>query len=138
MTMSFLVNREVRIIPKGWRHPKDEGGRYSPLRPVDLWPATAAARAAWVREYEEEPKRADFMPDPGVTTEIALYETTSEGTPISPPFADTAEGRLALVNWCAGNARTWGEDRADPETWAAILFGDTPAAVDEEGSVHFR
>ena len=27
---SFIANREVRLIPAGWQHPKDEKGRYVP------------------------------------------------------------------------------------------------------------
>jgi hypothetical protein len=68
--------------------------------------------------------------------EIAAYETTTEGTPISPAFPDTPEGRLALVNYCAEHATTWGDHRADAETWAAILFGDG-AMVGTDGSVRF-
>ncbi len=29
----FLGNREVRRIPRGWQHPRDERGRYVPLLP---------------------------------------------------------------------------------------------------------
>ena len=66
-------------------------------------------------------------------TEIVAYETVSEGTPISPVFPNTSEGRLALVNYCAEHATTFGEHRADAEAWAAILFGG--ASVDLDGTV---
>jgi hypothetical protein len=63
-------------------------------------------------------------------TEIAAYETTSEGTPISPAFPNTDAGRLALINYCAGHCFTFGRHRADAEAWAAVLFGDAAVAAD--------
>jgi hypothetical protein len=69
--------------------------------------------------------------------EIVAYETTSEGTPISPAFPDTPEGRVALVNYCAEHATTFGDNKADAETWAAILFGQDPAMISEDGQVTF-
>ena len=53
------------------------------------------------------------------SAEIAAYETTSEGTPISPAFPNTPAGRLALINFCAANCTTFADNRADAETWAA-------------------
>ena len=104
----FIANREVRVIPKGWQHPKDARGKHVPLLPED-------------------------MPDAMGETEIAAYETTSEGTPISPAFPNTPEGRLALVNHCAERETTFGDHGADAEAWAAILFGC--ATVDLDGAV---
>ena len=63
-------------------------------------------------------------------TEIAAYEATSEGTPISPAFPNTDEGRLALINYCAEHCFTFGDHRGDAEAWAAILFGDAAVAAD--------
>jgi hypothetical protein len=131
--MMFVANREVRWIPKGWKHPKGADGRYAPLLPNGY--------AAQNSLTEEDLNGVGEMP---ATTgparlnglEIAAYETTTEGTPISPAFPDTPEGRLALVNYCAEHATTWGDHRADAETWAAILFGDG-AMVGTDGSVRF-
>jgi len=121
----IVNNREVRWIPRGWQHPKDAQGRYLPLLPngygddasIEM-PSTAA------------PIRAKGL-------EIAAYETTTEGTPLSPAFPDTPEGKLALVNWCAANAFTWGDSKADAETWAGILFGEDLASIGLDGSVRF-
>jgi hypothetical protein len=44
---------------------------------------------------------------------------------------------LALVNYCAAKATTFGDHRADAETWAAILFGQAAAGVGEDGSITF-
>lgn len=104
----IACNREVRLIPKTWQHPKDERGRYVPLLEEQM-PAVAG------------PAPHD--------TEIAAYETTTEGTPISPVFPDTDEGRLALVRHCAQHGTTFGRAKADAEAWAAILFGEGAAVT---------
>ena len=44
------------------------------------------------------------------------------------------DGRLALVNWCAEHATTYGSLRAGPEAWAAIPFGGG-AMVEPSGRV---
>ncbi len=74
------------------------------------------------------------MPQPGATPEIAAYETTTEGTPISPAFPNTPEGRRDLVAYCAEHAFVFGHQRAGGEAWAAILFGEG-ATVDSDGTV---
>jgi hypothetical protein len=128
ITFSAIANREVRTIPKGWKHPKDERGR-----DLALWPSDKDTQEHFVPAWR-------FMPtvEAGTETEIAAYETTSEGTPITPAFPDTPAGRLALVNYCAEHATTWADNKADAETWAAILFGDEAATVDlDDGTVHF-
>lgn len=113
----FVGAREVREVPKGWRHPKDGDGRFIPLLPTDYW-------------SDEDVSPAARMPGATGEVEIAAYEVTTEGTPISPSFPNTPAGKLALVNWCAANATTFGAHRADSEAWAAILFGDAAVALD--------
>jgi hypothetical protein len=134
METSFIANREVRRIPRGWQHPKDAEGRYEPL----------FERAYCLRRLAElepgEPGQVGAMPDvTGLATdetEIMAYETTSEGTPISPAFPDTPEGRVALVRYCAEHATTFGDFRADAEAWAGILFTDHVVLVDgKDGSI---
>jgi hypothetical protein len=148
MTAFFIANREVRTIPKGWQHPRDAGGAFRPLLPLDHESRTEEGRRDLIESgfpipgedaympalWTEQPDGSFKAPD-GV--EIAAYETTTEGTPISPAFPDTPEGRLALANWCAEHSFTWGNHKADAETWAGILFGDSVAAVTHEGAVHF-
>ena len=115
----MISNREVRWIPRGWQHPKDENGRFLPLLPYGRGEEAAAEMPAASGE------------DP----EIAAYETTTEGTPISPAYPNTPEGRLAMANWCAEHAFTWGDHRADAETWAVLLFGEPWATIGLDGSV---
>ena len=118
--LAFIGGREVRIIPRGWQHPRTASGRYQPLLTVD--------------DVFDDDERSPLMPDvsqlPDADTEVAAYETVSEGTPISPAFPNTREGRLALINYCAEHATTFGDHRADAEAWAALLFGDASVGID--------
>jgi len=119
----FIPNREVRTIPRGWQHPKTASGRYQPLLPADY--------------VFDDSERSPVMPDasglPAHDTEIAAYESVSEGTPISPAFPNTPEGRRDLVRYCAEHGTAFGNERAGAEAWAAILFGD--ATIGSDGTV---
>ena len=127
---SFIANREVRWIRKGWQHPKDANGKYIPLLDRRYWDELARELGA------DSPLISQPMPlvARGEEVEIAAYEVTTEGTPVSPPFPDTERGRLALVNYCAEHATTYGSLMAGPEAWAAILFGGG-AMVEPSGRV---
>jgi hypothetical protein len=122
--LRFVPGREIRVIPRGWQHPRREGGRYQPLLPAGY---------AFDDDQERWPQMPDASRLPEGETEIAAYEAVSEGTPISPAFPNTPEGRRALVGYCAEHCTTFGRNRGDAEAWAAILFGD--AAVTSEGAV---
>jgi hypothetical protein len=61
---------------------------------------------------------------------IQAYETTTEGTPISPVFPDTPEGRFALVTYCAVHETVFAACRATMGEWAMILFGGDDVVVD--------
>jgi hypothetical protein len=134
-TASFVCNREVRRVPLGWQHPRDKNGAYVPLHESGYLQRMSEGERAEITGHWHG--RDLLMPEAGHRAEIAAYETTSEGTPISPAFSDTPEGRLQLVNYCAQHATTFGNNRADPETWAAILFGEG-AVVTDDGRVEFR
>lgn len=109
MNIMFMCNRELRVIPKGWQHP--------PKKPLLL---------------KQMPSVDGLAPE---ATEIRAYETTSEGTPISPAFPNSPEGRFALVQFCTENCSTFADMKTDVEAWAAILFGDGCALVSFEGRV---
>jgi hypothetical protein len=74
-------------------------------------------------EYEgSPPNRDDFMPewDESEATHYMMYETTSEGTPISPAFA-TPE---ALARWLTDtNASAFGHEGASYEGWLRVANG---------------
>jgi hypothetical protein len=73
----------------------------------ELWhsPEARARRESW----KEEP--------PPVGEGFQLWETTSEGSPVSPVFATLEE----LCDWCATNATTFGSFRASAEQWRQML-----------------
>lgn len=55
------------------------------------------------------PDRAYYMPDSDEPkTWFQVYETVSEGTPISPPFATKEE----LIDWLCNNKDFWNQCRA--------------------------
>lgn len=120
------MGREVRRVPKGWEHPLDDQGRYVPLfnsmspeefeRQVAKWYADEKLWLAGThpdqKEYGEGETRGPFeewdggplrkedhmplWPD-AERTHFVLYETTTEGTPLSPAFAS----RERLASWLA-------------------------------------
>ena len=138
----YSINREVRHFPKGWQHPRDPRRRYIPLHQADYLRRLSEAERAELVEANAAigiDAESRLMPDtsglPASAVEIATYETTSEGTPVSPAFPDTDAGRLALARWCAEHCTTWAENKADAEAWAAVLFGGTLAFVSEDGRI---
>jgi hypothetical protein len=113
--------------PEGLAAPARRPRAYAPLLPTNY-------------AFDDEPHETGCvatMPDASGLradeTEIAAYEIVSEGTPISPVFPNTSEGTLALVNYCAEHATTFGDYDAGAEAWAAVLFGG--ASVDLDGTV---
>jgi hypothetical protein len=70
--------------------------------------------------YTEAIKKAheewrEFEPPPGEGYQ--LWETTTEGSPISPVF----ETLLELCKWCEGNATVFGDQRTTREGWFQML-----------------
>ena len=92
--------REIRRVPADWLHPINAAGRPIPLAGPDALPRPGAQLMPVWPEAER--------------THWQLYETTTAGTPLSPPMP-TAE---ALAGWLAchhveaapgfkGTARQW-------------------------------
>ena len=74
------------------KHPAQLDG--TPNLPRDWWD--------W---DSDPPKRSDYVPyTEADATWVQMYETVSEGTPLSPPFATTDE----LVDWMCSNKDFWG------------------------------
>lgn len=76
----------------------------------EFWPSegTKAAAEFWKRE------------DPPTGDGFQLWETTSEGSPVSPVFATLGE----LCAWCADHATTFGSHKTTAEQWRKILDAD--------------
>ncbi|MBY3162080.1 hypothetical protein HFO65_15710 [Rhizobium laguerreae] len=141
------MGREVRKVPANWEHPKklDSYGRER-LQPMfDMTFADAAAE--WKENFmkweggdrpshftgEDEsleywewennpPDRAYYRP---WTDEDAIWfqvwETVSEGTPVSPPFETEEE----LIAYLAANGDFWDQKRCKEPGWEG-LWGGTP------------
>ena len=140
------MGRELRKVPAGWEHPKDENGRYIPMYGQyygDVIKEWLEGHKQWedgthpeLVERPETKERYPFFamwdgrsPDPDMyhirkyapeeLTHIQLYETTSEGTPVSPVFK---AGEIEeLCGWAAENCTTFGRSKATKEQWLAML-----------------
>ncbi len=126
------MGRELRRVAADWQHPKDERtGRYVPKFDGSYQKAAADWHAGYAAfkpddickhywEYANTPDEDGYMyyapPDPETLTHFQMYETTSEGTPISPVFASVEE----LARWLADTgASAFGRMTATYEEWLA-------------------
>lgn len=148
------MGREVRMVPPNWQHPKNDRGSYIPLFPSGFeqcladWELGKTKWAEGLRDdyhggwtpidadsgtYEEwdgeAPKAEDYMPTfpEGTATHLMMYETTSEGTPISPAFATPEE----LAQWLYDHhASAFADQTASYEDWLRVAKGGyAPSAV---------
>lgn len=116
------MGREIRRVPPDWEHPKDDKG-FMPLFDQDY---ESAARE-WMANYElwkmqKHPEQATsygqsmryfwewvMPPDeeyyrerawtPEEATHYQVYQTVSEGTPVTPHYATKEELIEYLVTW---------------------------------------
>ena len=89
------MGREVRKVAKDWAHPKGINEDYLPL-------------------LEEE------MPNFRTPSHYQMYETCSEGTPISPVMASPEE----LAQWLFENrASAFAGQTASYEDWLSVCKG---------------
>lgn len=149
------MGREVRRVPANWEHPRDKSGSYVPLHEGRGYTSSAQGwdeeRAKWDRgEFPtyadaetralsyaewagERPDAGDYMPHwpEAERTHYQMYETTTEGTPISPVMA-TPEN---LARWLADNgASSFGQMTATYEQWLSVCRGGwAPSLVLSDG-----
>ena len=151
------MGREVRRVPADWEHPKEYNIHrredcYKPLYDDDFEVCAKywdAAREKWdagerpdYAPHDEypigyqfdqwegpRPYSGDYMPQwsEAERTHYMMYETTSEGTPISPAFATPEE----LARWLADtNASAFAGRGAPYESWLRIANGGyAPIAI---------
>ncbi len=137
------MGREVRRVPAGWEHPRNERGFFIPLcdgfgERVKEWDEGSAA---WERgespspaldpacpdtTYEDwdgpRPREEEYMPDwpDEERTHFMMYENVTEGTPISPAFATPEE----LARWLADSqASAFAGRGARYEQWLRVARG---------------
>jgi hypothetical protein len=118
-----MGHREVRPVALGWEHPREPGTRsdgsprYRPLY----------SRADLLRHLEFNADcpldelididKAEYMPEmrEGTPFGYRLYETTSEGTPVSPVFPSLPE----LAGWCEDGAAVFAGHKWTRDQWLA-------------------
>jgi hypothetical protein len=150
------MGREIRRVPPNWKHPTKENGCYQPM--YDRTFAEAASDwkdgfAAWERgdrppycseedkgleywEYEGAPPENRELYRPYTDAEATwfqVYETVSEGKPVTPPF-ETLDA-LAAYLAAMGTYRDrngWGQERAD----AFVRTGWVPSLLVVDGVFH--
>lgn len=137
------MGREIRMVPANWQHPQDSNGEYIPLldgytRHLKRWKEESEQWAKGLRrdyskddgwkplapddDYSswvgEAPDPSHYMPEwpAEQCTHFCMYETCSEGTPISPPCATAEE----CARWLADSgASAFGSETATYEQWLA-------------------
>lgn len=118
------MGRQLLRVPPNWEHPKTtrydyhlnkDEECYEPLH-ADYEGAMADFKAdvekmgleKALEEHGGGPRRSDYMNFDGVEpTWYQIYETVSEGTPVTPPF----ETREALVDYLVANGDFWDQQR---------------------------
>lgn len=141
------MGREVRRVHKDWKHPFSESGNNIPLFDgpyskalVDWKEAKRQWDLGFVRDYSKDgawkpkptdcgsfdewdgakPVPHDYMPEwePEDLTHLQMYETCTEGTPISPVMESPED----LARWLAdNNASAFGSQGASYEAWLETI-----------------
>ena len=110
------MGREIRKVPKNWEHPKDENGHLKPVHDEEF----DIVAKKWIEEFiawengthpnkkshdcfyweytdnppEREYYRQKFSEEANC---FQIYETVTEGTPVSPIFETKDEMRIWLI-----------------------------------------
>jgi len=144
------MGREVRMVPENWEHPKQENGNYHAMYEMNYekefnkwlelkknfdngyeedWETkklksidTKYKNMHFEDYYDTAPDSRDYMPTwkEEEKTHFMMYETTSEGTPISPAFRTPKE----LATWLFDNdASSFGQTKATYEQWLNMIEG---------------
>jgi hypothetical protein len=150
------MGREIRMVPPDWQHPANEGyrnGKYKPLyygaggryeAKAKAWldglakwqagerPDYAGDDApAFFWDWDGNPPSADDhmlvgVPDEACT-HFMLYESTSEGTPLSPAFVTLEAVAIYAAEYCS----TFASFKATSEEWLRMLSPGSPGVMTE-------
>lgn len=125
-----MGNRELRPVPLDWEHPR-RPGTYSDGSPRYVPLFSRATLRDHMRRNEDDPHPDDiieidlddYMPPipEGTPYGYQLYETTSEGTPLSPVFRTLEE----LAAWCESGVTAFASSRWTKEQWLASFVNET-------------
>ncbi len=131
------MGREIRMVPLNWEHPQEKRHNgethYKPMfdelysQAVAEWKAKFSEWEAGKRESyfdaADYPEGIEFWEWDGMPPEremyrtyadqeatwVQVYETVSEGTPVTPPFATREE----LIEYLVKNGDFWDQSRGD-------------------------
>ena len=120
------MGREIRMVPPNWAHPINDSGEYVPmhksnyLEALDAWfgehrkwesgenkdrEKMLALNCRFYAEWSGNPPRVEdhvkYRSEEG--TWFQLYETVTEGTPITPPF----ETKEELIKYLVETGDNW-------------------------------
>lgn len=135
------MGREVRKVPEGYEHPKDERGKFISL--LDGYEDALDGFQKYIHEhglaaaidyFGGGPQSDDYMLV-GVPkeqrTHFMMFQNVSEGTPISPAFATPEE----LARWLTENGANAGAGMtANYQQWLRVCKGGyAPSMVISNG-----
>lgn len=131
-----MVDRYKPLFEPGWAAAAKEWDEERAKWERGEYPSYTSeeCRAMPYDQYNgRRPYSGDYMPEwpTEQRTHLMMYETTSEGTPISPAFATPEE----LAHWLADNgASAFGGDTATYEQWLKVArCGWAPSMVIADG-----
>ena len=151
------MGREIRRVPCEWEHPKNEKGNYQPMFDEDF----DTVLDKWVNGYKlwKEGKHEDQIKYPNKTTTywdwvgnppnpeyyrpkwkkeemvcFQVYETVSEGTPVTPAFLTKKE----LIKYLIDYGTFW-DDKGYTREQAEAFVDDgwVPSGMMDRGKMYF-
>jgi len=134
------MGREIRQVPPNWEHPRNKCGHYKPM--LDQTYARRIFEHIWydlpyylkhpryIKEwFEEWPNKEVSRPRwQQKPTHFQIYETVSEGTPVSPVFATEKE----IVEWLItqGHSRHASEEFVKNKWVMSMVLSPHGIAID--------
>ncbi|MCK9901337.1 hypothetical protein [Glutamicibacter sp. V16R2B1] len=119
------MSREIRRVALDWEHPRDGFYPSGEIRYVSLSDRSSYFRELeYAREHgEPAPDPSDYMPtwNEGTPLGWCLYETVSEGTPVSPVFKTEQEFEDWLIS--TQNMSRAGAKQFIEDGWAPSFMG---------------
>lgn len=157
------MGREIRRVPPNWEHPRqpcqhspwrggcDEAKMHGGKCYVPLMEGYAQAAKDFQKRVKKKglqdaidyfgqaPDKNDYVPDwpKGTATWFQVYQTVSEGSPVTPPFATREE----LVEYLVKHGDFWsqqdGKGGFSLKAAEAFVMGDgwVPSMVVENGQI---